>query len=142
MNCANRGHLETAELLLNAGASVTDPMADGGDRVYTDNGEVHHIPLPAFLAIFNHHPDILALFLSHGQDPNALSHPPTSRTLLHAAAACGHLDLVLLLIDAGADIHALDADGQTPLSRAQAGRHPRHKQVVAHLTDLQSSCQP
>ena len=36
-------------------------------------------------------------------------------TAIHAAAAYGHKELVQLLLAAGADIHAQDNDGDTPL---------------------------
>jgi ankyrin repeat protein len=45
------------------------------------------------------------------------------RTVLHAAALAGHLDVVRALLDAGADVNARTHDGKTPLAVAVAAHH-------------------
>jgi hypothetical protein len=51
-------------------------------------------------------------------------HPPTSArggTPLHFAAQCGHVETVNALVEAGADVHAHDAEGRRPLHWAEEG---------------------
>ncbi|PMD55239.1 ankyrin, partial [Hyaloscypha bicolor E] len=45
------------------------------------------------------------------------------RTPLYRASMNGHVDIVKLLLEKGADVNAADRDGQTPLYRAFANRH-------------------
>ncbi|CAJ0586616.1 unnamed protein product, partial [Mesorhabditis spiculigera] len=45
-------------------------------------------------------------------------HPRTGATALHVAAAKGYTQVIHLLLQAGANIHALDKDGWTPLHAA------------------------
>jgi ankyrin repeat protein len=56
--------------------------------------------------------------LDAGAHPDArtrASTPDHARaTALHVAAAWGHASVVRLLIDAGAEVDVLDADGMTP----------------------------
>jgi len=40
-------------------------------------------------------------------------------TPLHRAAFCGHIRVIDLLLNAHAEINARDADGHTPLKKAQ-----------------------
>ncbi|UCC43738.1 MAG: ankyrin repeat domain-containing protein [Candidatus Zixiibacteriota bacterium] len=44
-------------------------------------------------------------------------------TALHIAVANGHIRIVELLLDLGADLEAIDVDGDTPLMRAAIGGH-------------------
>ena len=74
---------------------------------------------------------IVALLLEAGADPNARDPHPTfgGGTLLHWASERGDVRVIELLaragVDAGADIHARDLQGRTPLHRAAArGYHP------------------
>jgi ankyrin repeat protein len=54
---------------------------------------------------------------------------PARRTVLHYAAQGGCADAVQLLLQAGADVVAVDANGQTPLSYAVL--HPRRGNAYA-----------
>jgi uncharacterized protein len=57
-----------------------------------------------------------------GADLNAVSRNSLKNTPLHAAAAGGHRDVSLTLIDRGADVRVADAGGHTPLHiAAEAG---------------------
>ena len=46
--------------------------------------------------------------------PNSISSHRLLFSLQHAAATCGHLHLVKFLIDAGADLLGVNADGNMP----------------------------
>jgi ankyrin repeat protein len=53
--------------------------------------------------------------LNAGARVSALSRNSLKNTPLHAAAAGGHADIALLLIERGADVTIPDAGGHTPL---------------------------
>jgi ankyrin repeat protein len=78
-------------------------------------------------AAAGHRVEIAKLLLAAGADPNAAKNHRRSRPLHYAAD--GYLEnpawdpkrqvaMILLLLDAGADIHAQDKNGATPLHRA------------------------
>ena len=56
--------------------------------------------------------EMMQVLLSYGGNPNATD--TEKWTPLHAAATCGHLHLVKFLIDHGADLLAVNADGNMP----------------------------
>lgn len=56
-----------------------------------------------------------------GADPNA---DFRSSSVLHLAAQRGYMEVAVLLIEAGADIHAEDQFGATPLEEAAAFGYP------------------
>jgi ankyrin repeat protein len=65
------------------------------------------------------------------------------RTALHYAAAIGYTDVVMLLVEQGADLHAADADGVTPLDAANGKMRGRgrgagtvHAATVAAIEGL------
>jgi ankyrin repeat protein len=58
------------------------------------------------------------LLLAAGADLSVRSKNPTGNTPLHAAVAGKRHELVELLVEAGADVNAQDADGWTPLNLA------------------------
>jgi ankyrin repeat protein len=61
------------------------------------------------------------LLLKHGALESAPD-PRLKRTPLHLAAQLGNLLGVALLLNAGADLKALDAESKTPLDYAEDGR--------------------
>lgn len=84
---------------------------------------------PAMLAARTNQVEILALLLDRGAS-NCLGRWPDHHSLLGEAARHGHVAAVRLLLERGADVHAVGSDETTPLALAlAAGR----AEVVALL---------
>jgi ankyrin repeat protein len=86
--------------------------------------------LPLQQAIQAGQPTLVRLLLAHGATvqtriPHALRMPMNhlDDTLLHVAAQGGRLDIVTLLVDAGARMDATNRAGLTPMEHAIAGDH-------------------
>jgi ankyrin repeat protein len=114
-----RGDVDAVWALLDRGADIRLPNRDG--------------ETPGILAARTGDINILRALLTKGMDPNA-SAPPLERgymitslvnkgaplPLLVEAARNGHADLSAILLDAGADPDARDAQGRSPLYWAAA----------------------
>ena len=96
---ARIGDVESARLLLQAGADANDSQPDGVSALV--------------LAAHSGHGDLGALLLESGADPNAFG---SGYAALHAAILRSDLDLVKVLLDYGADPDVRIAKG-TPLRR-------------------------
>lgn len=79
--------------------AVRDLLAADGALVRARTGQGQ-----TGLHLAHRHPDVVALLLEHGADPNAREQGDNV-TPLHLAAANRSLDSVRLLVDAGADVH-------------------------------------
>lgn len=97
--------LAMVKLLLKAGADVND-ISGGGCWVLQDACQSGHAASVAYL-------------LGVGADPNLTS---TGETALFAAVSSDSLECVQLLLDAGADMNAMDCDGWTCLFRLRSER--------------------
>jgi uncharacterized protein len=96
---ARRGDVDSAQILLDAGARIDDHTADGMTSL--------------ILAAYGGHAPLAALLLARGADPND-SGP--GYTALHAAVLRGSVDVVALLVGHGADVDARLVKG-TPIRR-------------------------
>jgi ankyrin repeat protein len=119
------GHNEVINILLSYGANVDIKNNDNdtpeqvaiiygrGDfgkliRTYSRN------KLDIFIAAAEGYVDNLKLFLQH--TPSITNNRDKhGYTPLHVAAMAGNADCVRILLDAGADVQARDANGQTPI---------------------------
>ena len=99
------GHLEAAEYLVRAGASVNTPSNNG----------LHATPLQS--AVAGRHAPIVRMLLKNGAQPNVRERG--GNTPLHTAAANGDVESIQLLILAGADLHLQSEDGKRPLDLAE-----------------------
>jgi len=89
LHAAMSGDLDTARLLLDAGANVNDPAPDG--------------MTPLIVAINKHHEDVALFLLDKGADPNL---GEAGFTALHSAAATGHQKIARALLAHGANPNA------------------------------------
>ncbi len=74
-------------------------------------------------------PEIVRTLLRHGANPTLAN--SSGETALHTAASMPHAEKVLALIEAGADVYAVDDEGNTPLSLAQ--KHNAQQPEIAQL---------
>jgi ankyrin repeat protein len=90
------------------------------------------------------HRELAQWLIDRGANPNARSRIGSEGTALHSAAFEGDLEMVKLLVAAGADVRALDREYQgTPESWARASieitNNPRCAVVADYLRDLPTS---
>lgn len=131
---AFHGHWQLCQYLIEQGADAN--FADSA----TNETALHNCIKPNSPASSI----IIKLLLHHGADPNIKTNPgietggfmrdarTKGETALHRAAAFGNEDAICLLIDAGADIRARDAYGDSPMS--WASWHLRPGKILAMLT--------
>jgi ankyrin repeat protein len=88
------------------------------------------------LASFFGHLDAAALLIEAGARVNDASRNAMRVAPLHSALAGGHAEIVELLLAAGADVNAVQADGYTPLHEAaQNGDQVLSERLVAAGAD-------
>lgn len=110
------GHLEAADYLVRAGASVNTPS----------NNELNAAPLQS--AVAGGHAPIVKMLLKNGAQPNVRERGGI--TPLHSAAANGDIESIQLLILAGADLHLRTDDGKLPLHLAEEKGHGRAVEIL------------
>jgi ankyrin repeat protein len=72
---------------------------------------------------------------------NIDQHGDLGRTPLHEAASFGHRDMVLLLIQSGADVHAR-TEGDVPFELARRNGHTEICDLLRSLTEKESQADP
>ena len=119
------GRLDRLETLM-----ASDPSHPGVNS-YSYDGWT-----PLHLAAFFGQRAAVERLLAAGASLNAVSTNALRNTPLHAAVAGGHVDVSLLLIDAAADVNAVDAGGHTPFHiAAEAGYLPVARALLARNAD-------
>jgi hypothetical protein len=139
-DAVQRGDAGAVRTLLDAGAAVNEPNADG----FT----------PLLLAAFEGHEEAARILVAKGADVNARvsvsvaslnregieigdRRTEVSATPLVAAAFRGHRGMVELLLEAGADVNLEAADHTTPLGAAlNAGQEEIARYLLAHDADI------
>jgi len=125
---------EIARLLVERGAAVgIFEAAAMGDLpaarrwIEADAGQVNAFSPDGFqplgLACFFGHDRLAAYLVAQGAEVNTPSRNPMKVMPLHSAAAAGDLEIVRLLLDHGADVHARQADDFTALHAAGQNGH-------------------
>jgi ankyrin repeat protein len=118
---AHRDDLETAELLIRAGAKV-DAANDYGVT-------------PIFLACTNGNAAMVERLLKAGANPNAALR--TGQAALMTCARTGNVDAVKSLLAHGADVNAQEPQGQTALMVAVAQKNPEAaRTLIEHGADI------
>jgi ankyrin repeat protein len=120
----SKGHTSTVRILLDAGAAIEGPKAS----TWQSNLQS---------AICNDHLGTARLLIEREADVNAA--PARLKPPLHLACAKGNLDLVQVLLDAGADVYAKSYTGETVQQCAIEGGNT----LVLHLiTSAESNTTP
>jgi len=127
------GHWRLCQFLIERGADVNRPLADTGET-----------PLHAALCETDSKYNLVVqVLLAHGANPNCATTPGVEtggfmrdcrtkgETPLHRAAAFADEEAIRLLLEAGAKIDALDANGESPLS--WASWHLRPPSILRRL---------
>ena len=121
------GHLEAAQLLVAHGADVHQVNHGGSSlmeaAVYSANAETVRWLGRKGLAIgiveSSAIGDLKAVSSALEFDPTCINQcDRKGLTALHHAARCGHVELIEVLIESGADMHAANRHGHVPLSIA------------------------
>lgn len=110
------GHLETADYLVRAGASLNT----------SSNNGLNATPLQS--AVAGNHIDLTKMLLKSGANPNVRE--GGGFTPLHAAAKNGNGEIIQLLILSGADIHARSNDGKIPLDLAVSAGQSQAAEIL------------
>jgi uncharacterized protein len=110
------GHLEAADYLVRAGASINTPS----------NNELHATPLHS--AVAGGHASIVKMLLKNGAQPNVRERG--GFTPLHTAAANGDVESIQLLILAGADLHLRSEDEKLSLDLAEEKGHSKAVEIL------------
>ena len=121
------GRTEVSALLLKAGASVHA-------RDNTGAGCLHH-------AVNSDSPAVIELLLSAGADIESKSPDDRSgfaRTPLGLAAYSGHIAALQLLLARGANVHAENAVGRTPMMDAVFEKQALALEILLPVSDLRA----
>ncbi|MXW17955.1 MAG: hypothetical protein F4139_04410 [Gemmatimonadetes bacterium] len=118
-------------VLLEAGADVHARNSGGGTALRNAAGGKAVPTVRGGMFDVVEIPDIVAVLLAAGAEVN----PPSGTTPLHQAALVANLETVSMLIEAGADIHARDGNGETPLLRAGYYGGFRNPEIIEVLIE-------
>jgi len=94
-----------------------EELVNRGENINIQNMPYQQRPL--HIAVYNEHPEIVALLLKHGADVNARMN--NGQTPLFIAAYFGDIESLKMLLDHGAQVNISDHLGNTPLHKAAEG---------------------
>lgn len=100
-----KGRTETVRVLLNAGANI--------EAITTE------MQTPVWCAVYSGNNDTVKVLLDAGAICN---HLKNRVSMLHMASSNGHTTVVKLLLNAGANIEAVNSFGETPLYMASSNK--------------------
>ena len=137
------GNRDTVRNLVAAGADVNATVRESSGGSFSSSSVIG--PL-LYFAVRNGDPEIIGILVDAGADVNATFRGSSSSLygligsstagtpLIHYAARYStNLAVIQVLLDAGANIHAKDDDGQTPLHYAASGN--RNQALIQVLLD-------
>lgn len=123
---AFHGHWRLSQFLMEQGADANHALSDTGETplhaALVSNSTAHH--------------NVVKVLIASGANPNSTTKPAVetgafmrdcrtkAETPLHRAAAFASDETLQLLLDAGANVEALDMNGDTPLSWASWHQRP------------------
>jgi hypothetical protein len=117
MAATEADRFEIVDFLLEKGATVKIDDGWGGTPLYT---------LAEKRKPRKEYDSLAALFIKNGADVNAKTgvyiDGPSGETVLHTAVGWGHVEIVKMLVAAGAKVNVQDSDGRTPLDEVIVGR--------------------
>ena len=116
---ATEGHLEFVRKLLELNAEVNSRDDEGST--------------PLYCALENGKPDVVQLLLNNGADVRVRVRNRNRNTLLHIAAAGGHLEVVRKLLNLNAEVNSRNDHGSTPLFLASENGHTGVLQLLLDL---------
>ena len=118
------GHSNVVNLLLYAGATIDQCREDGST--------------PLFKASHKGHGRVVETLLNHHIKPE-LGLLKNGQSALHGACLFGHLNIVKLLVDAGAQVNIRNQDGYLPSDLAELGQYNDILLYISSLNQIYST---
>lgn len=118
------GNVQAVKQHVDAGTDINDTFVPGRPGVHAYGASSLH------LAVLSGHKKITSLLLDNGAEINIRAQDESGGTPLHWAAWVSNREMVKFLVEAGADVNALDKTGFTPLDAAMASLNPKKQTVI------------